>query len=76
MSLLKEFRELEGKSDSYYYDNMVLIKPITNPNEAWTFIERYFEAGEKKSALMDHDIDLLKKQGSTYILFQCTSWEY
>jgi hypothetical protein len=63
MNLFKTFTDLEKKDDSYYYTGIKHIEPITHPEKAWCFIEEYFKAGEKQSALNVKDIENLKMNG-------------
>lgn len=63
MSLFEVFIELERKRSSYYYDRVMNIKPITNPDRSWEFIGKYFKYGEKEAILDKKEISDVKKKG-------------
>lgn len=66
MNLYKKICELETDKDSFYYNDkygLRYIKPISNSNKAWTFIEEYFKAGAKEEVLIDDNIKKLKRKG-------------
>ena len=63
MNLYNYFIELEARPSSYYYDEVLHIKPISNIDKCWKFIEKYFKYGEKEAILDHKEIDDVKKNG-------------
>jgi len=57
MNLYNYFIDLEGRLSSYYYDEVIHIKPISNVDKCWNFIEKYFRYGEKEAILDQKEID-------------------